>query len=625
MDISSATLGRLAAAMPHGRALLPEVWRARHRVVIVLLWIHAAAIALASLALDRDVAHALLEAAPVGAAAVIAARARLRQTVSSAIATVGLFTASATIVHLSGGYIEAHFHFFVMVGLITLYQDWVPFATALVTTVVHHATVGLLWPHLVYNHPAALERPLLWAVIHGAFVLAAAATHLFSWRLSEDRFRDAVTGLANRVLFETRLGQALDKVAQGDVGVAVMFVDFDDFKAVNDELGHAAGDELLLAAGRRIERCLRGEDVLARFGGDEFAVLLTMSDVTVSTQVADRIIAALSRPFKIRDTEVTIGSSIGIATSDGAQTAAQLIRDADAAMYTVKREGKGHHRHFDPAMDGAFNDRLATRVALAVALQENQLAVHYQPIVCTSAGTAVAVEALARWEHPERGLVPPSEFLPQAGSTPLIVAIDRWVMTEACRQVHRWNLESLAGEPLRVTVNISAHHLLRDDFHTTIVTILADTKLSPELLVLEITETVLMVDLDRARAVLDRVRGLGCRVALDDFGTGHSSLRYLQQLPIDFLKIDRSFTSRLGCSTEDEAVAMAITKLGQDLNLGVVAEGVESGLQLSRIEAMGCHLVQGYLFSRPLDAATTELYLASQVPYPLVDRSPAHG
>lgn len=608
-DLRSPLLRRVVGALPHGFALPPEAWAARHRVILVVLWLHAAAIAVLGTAVAGP--HAILEALPVAGAAVLAGRPRLRPSWRGAIATAGLFTASAAGIHLSGGYIEAHFHFFVMVGLITLYQDWVPFVIALGSTVLHHASLGVVAPDSVYNHPAAIERPVLWAGIHGGFVLAAATPHLCSWRLSEERFRDAVTRLPNRALLESRLQRIVAKPDGNEGGASVLVIDLDEFKAVNDGLGHAAGDELLRAAGQRIAGCLRSGDVLARLGGDEFAVLIPTSEAAITQAVADRIVTALARPFVVGGSQMRIGSSVGIETWDGSQSAEQLLRNADTAMYAAKRGGKGRSCQFDVTMDDTRLDRLAVRTELEAALHAGQLTVHYQPVTAIDTGTVAAVEALVRWDHPARGLLPPSEFLPYAEGTWLIAAIDRWVLEQACRQVCRWNLEKNRGDaaPLRVSVNISAYHLLMDDFFEQLEVILSGSRLEPQLLVLEVTETVLVTDLERASAVLDRVRALGIRVAIDDFGTGHSSLRYLQELPIDVLKIDRSFIAPLGFAPEHEAVARAISQLGQSLGLTVVAEGVETPLQLARLADMGCGLAQGYFFGRPLDPSAMESHL----------------
>lgn len=491
-------------------------------------------------------------------------------------------------------------------------SDWLP--------VRRRLALGLLWVHataivaLSAAHAAgagrpvfgaAIDQPLVWAALHSGFLVAAASTHLLAWHLGERRFRDPVTGLPDRSLFEIRLAQALRRVRRDrrDQGPAVLFVDLDDFKAVNDSLGHASGDALLAAVGSRIRACTRPEDLLARVGGDEFAVLLPGASLPAASGVADRIVAALGEPFELRGSRVVIGCSVGSTAFDGSQGAGELLREADTAMYAAKRDGKGRHRHFRTAMERTPENQVVVRSELEIALREGQLRVHYQPVVATTTSDAVAVEALVRWDHPRDGLLPPNDFVPHAESSALIAAIDRWVLAEACAQVHHWNLLRADHHPrVAVSVNVSAHHLLVDDFYDQVERILATTGLDPALLTLEITETALVTDVDAAATALARVRALGARVAIDDFGTGQSSLRHLQALPVDVIKIDRSFIQPIGGRIEDEAIARAITKLGHDLGLQVVAEGVETPAQLARVRAIGCDLVQGYLFAAPLDA-----------------------
>lgn len=475
-------------------------------------------------------------------------------------------------------------------------------------SVAHAAGAAPLDVQEVFQHP------LMWAAVQCAFLVALASTHLLARQLRERRFVDSVTNLPNRSLFEIRLGQVVRRVSRDrrcPHGPAVLFIDLDDFKSVNDNLGHAAGDQLLSAVGQRIRASTRPADLLARVGGDEFAVLLPDTSATAASAVADRIVAVLGEPFEISTRRVVIGCSVGITMFNGSQEAGDLLREADTAMYAAKREGKGRHRSFRTTMERTPENQVMVRSELEIALREGQLRVHYQPVISTATSTVVAVEALVRWDHPQDGLRLPNHFVPHAESSALIAAIDRWVLAEACTQVRRWNqLRTELQPPIAVGVNVSAHHLLLDDFYDAVERILRETGLDPTLLLLEVTETALMTDPDAAANVLSRIRALGAKVAIDDFGTGQSSLGHLRVLPLDVIKIDRSFIQPIGGRIEDEAIVRAVTKLGHDLGLRVVAEGVETPLQLVRVEEIGCDLVQGYMFSAPLAASEAWAFLA---------------
>ena len=347
---------RAYRSLPRGRSLEPQVWSARHRLLLVVLWAHIVPLALYGLARGNPLPHTLAELFPVAAAAAVGGRSRLPRAVRSGTVTVGLATCSALAIHLSGGLIEAHFHFFVVVGLITLYHDWIPFLLSLGYVVVHHGVIGTLAPEHVYNHPAAVESPWTWAIVHGGFIFAASATHLASWRLAEDSFDDPLTGLANRSLFATRLDHAVAAAHRTGTALTVLYLDLDDFKAVNDELGHAVGDEVLVAAAERIDSCLRRSDTLARLGGDEFVVLAPGLAPERAVALAQRILGRLDQPLAVGGRHVSIGASIGIAADDGAMSADELLRRADGAMYEAKQSGTKRYAAADDGCDGCARE-----------------------------------------------------------------------------------------------------------------------------------------------------------------------------------------------------------------------------------------------------------------------------
>jgi diguanylate cyclase (GGDEF)-like protein/PAS domain S-box-containing protein len=445
-------------------------------------------------------------------------------------------------------------------------------------------------------------------------------------RLKHQALHDALTGLPNRTLFTDRLGHALTRSEAGrgerPGSVAVLFLDLDNFKVVNDSLGHEAGDRLLVEMARRISGCLRMGDTAARLGGDEFTVLLegardTEEAEDAARNVAERIAEALEIPFVLGEQEVFVTSSIGIAAlspreEDGPEG---LLRDADAAMYRAKQSGKSRYQLFDDSMNAVALDRLNLENDLRRALERGEYRLHYQPTMSLETGRITGVEALLRWEHPERGLVLPGEFIPIAEETGLIIPLGRWVLREACRQVMEWGETLPAGYPARtlaVSVNLSAKQFMQEDLTRDIVRALEETGLPPERLILEITESVVMEDASMTAEVMRGLKALGVRISVDDFGTGYSSLAYLERFPADYLKIDRSFVEGLGRGPESTAIISAMVNLSRDLGLGVVAEGIETADQLERLKTLGCELGQGYYFAKPLPAAAAADMLASQ-------------
>jgi diguanylate cyclase (GGDEF)-like protein len=610
--MNGAVIHRAWAALPKGGALPHDVWLRRHRAVVALLGLHAVGIVCFGVLAGATLLHSLFEGGIIAVAAVLAAFPSAPRAFRSAVATLGLITASAVLVHLSGGLVEMHFHFFVMLGVIALYQDWLPFLLALGYVVVHHGAMGAIDPKAVYNHPEAWEHPWRWALIHGIFVLAASAASLTTWRLSEGGFLDALTGLANRHLFEDRVARAVR--AGGPTGrVAVLCLDLDEFKTVNDSLGHAAGDALLVAVATRLRTCVRPGDTVARLGGDEFAVLLTDTDEPGARAVADRILSSLRAPFFVEGKEIFTGVSIGHASSIDQEDAGAILRSADAALYAAKRGGKRRYESFLPSMHTEVLSRLEVHAELQRALERGELLLHYQPINDLATGNVVAVEALVRWNHPRRGILLPTDFVALAEETGLIVPIGHFVIAEACRQARAWQLERPESAQLGLSVNLSPRQLLEPHLVDQVARALEQSGLSPSSLVLEITESVLLYDREAALETLTELRSLGVQLALDDFGTGYSSLIYLRHFPIDILKIARSFVEGVAAGPKELALARAIVQLGRPLGLRVIAEGIETAEQLAVLRSLGVELGQGYHFAMPLPADAVGELLATRI------------
>jgi diguanylate cyclase (GGDEF)-like protein/PAS domain S-box-containing protein len=747
--------------LPRGTALPDAIWWQRHRGILVLLWAHIPAVFVVAIVRGVGATHAAVETSALLGLATLATLSRRHRSLSMVIAAVGLLTCSAVLVHLTHGLIEMHFHFFVMVGVITLYQDWQPFLIALGYVVVQHGVAGVVSPESVYNHPEAIAQPWKWAGIHGAFILGMSAAGIASWRLNEallaetigqqdalrsskvelldtlsllhatldatadgilvvdldgriasvnrrfgeiwaippeilelrddaaalafameqladpdgfvakvtelyaqptaesydtvafkdgrlierfskpqrvddeivgrvwsfrdvtqrkqledelahQAFHDSLTGLANQALFRDRVEHALDRIARSGGHLAVVFLDLDNFKTVNDSLGHTAGDELLVEVTSRLVSCVRPGDTAARLGGDEFALLLEdMRDEREALAVAERTIASLRQPFTLAGKEVFAGASLGVAFDAVGTGCDQLLRNADLAMYTAKSLGKGRFEVFAPEMHTVAVDRLEVEAELRRALERGELRVHYQPIVALDSGAMVGVEALARWQHPERGLLPPSVFIQLAEDCGLIEELGRWILGEACAQTRRWQVEHPRTEPLTVSVNVSPRQLRDPRIVDDVARALRATALAPACLTLEITEGAMMQDTDVALVHLTALKALGVRLAVDDFGTGYSSLSYLQRFPIDVLKIDRSFVLGIDRGPEDSALARAIVRLAQTLRLVAVAEGVENEAQAALLRQLGCQLAQGYLFARPAPATVIGDMLAT--------------
>ena len=439
---------------------------------------------------------------------------------------------------------------------------------------------------------------------------------------------DSLTLLANRTLFREKVEQALLKCKDRLRFVAVLFLDLDDFKVVNDSLGHAAGDQMLIAVAGRLQGACRPGDTVARLGGDEFAVLVEdITDTSEALAVADRITDKLNNVFSVDNKKVGTRASIGIAFADQGEDPDQLLRNADAAMYAAKRNGKGSWQVFEPSMHIEVRKRLELRHDLKEAIAQEELTLSYQPIVDMQTGRIVAVESLVRWNHPERGDIPPSQFIPFAEETGLIGPIGRWVLREACHQARRWeHITSGTESTVRVAVNLSPAQLTDDGLVDEVRRTLLDESLAAHRLILEITETVMMQTSIRK---LKELKELGVLLAIDDFGTGYSSLSYLDRLPVDIVKVDKSFTARLGFAHEVPQLVKTVVQLGDALGLETIVEGIESIEQFDQIKELGCPHGQGFLFAEPLSARAISALLKVEsgggIVFPAFDRLPPPG
>ncbi len=437
-------------------------------------------------------------------------------------------------------------------------------------------------------------------------------------RLHHEAFHDGLTGLPNRALFMDHLKLSVERGKRRDDRLfAVLFLDLDRFKVINDSLGHMVGDQLLVGIARRLEICLRPGDTVARLGGDEFTVLLEdLMMVTEAIEVADRLQKALALPFNLNGHEVFATVSIGIAlSSTGYDRPEEVLRDADTAMYRAKMLGKARHEVFDKTMHARAMNLLQMEADLRHAIERKEFILHYQPIVALDTGTISGFEALIRWHHPERGFVSPDEFIPIAEETGLIIPIGHWVLEEACRQIHVWQEQYPQYPPLQISVNLSGKQFINANLINQIRYILKETCVEPHSLKLEITESMVMENVETAIDMLKQLRTLGIELSIDDFGTGYSSLSYLHRFPISTLKVDRSFVSRMSDNNENAEIVRTILMLARSLKMDVVAEGVETQDQLMQLAMLECEYGQGYYFSKPLDIAGASKLLAERHTY----------
>ena len=422
-------------------------------------------------------------------------------------------------------------------------------------------------------------------------------------QLRHDALHDQLTGLPNRLCFVERLRHTAERARRHpENAFAVLFLDLDHFKVVNDSFGHLAGDELLSEVARRLAKCLRAVDTLARLGGDEFALLLEeVNEPSDAARVAERLQAALRGPMTIGASEVFTSASIGIALSGCPDEPSQnLLRSADLAMYRAKEHGRCRFEVFDQAMHTAAMERLHLEMDLRRALERDQLVLHYQPVVSLTTGNLVAVEALIRWEHPERGLIPPLEFIPIAERTGLIVDIGRWVLARACEQLKAWERAFGYEAPQSVWINVSPKQFAQRDLAAQVADLFSTLAFEPRRIKFEITESIMLENIDAATRTLSELRSLGVQVFMDDFGTGYSSLSYLGRLPLDGIKVDRSFVGQMGADERQSQLVRTIVTLIRNLGLEPIAEGVETDQQANLLREMGCAFAQGFVFCRPV-------------------------
>ena len=482
------------------------------------------------------------------------------------------------------------------------------------------------WQGEIWNRRKNGEVYLEWLSITAIMDSIGHATHyvaIFSdittIKANEERlhhlaYYDALTALPNRILFNDRLNQAMARASRGNQMVAVLLLDLDRFKIINDTLGHMAGDTLLIDVARRVGDCMRESDTVARLGGDEFIVVLPdMDNINHASLVAQKIIDVLVQPFTLENQEVFITTSIGISfypsSGDSAET---LVKTADIAMYHAKEQGRNNYQFHRNSASDETSALFALEHSLRRALERSELSLHYQPQIDIETGGITGMEALLRWQHPERGMIPPNEFIPLAEETGLIIPIGEWVLRSACAQNKEWQDAGLP--PMRIAVNLSVRQLRQKTLVAKIAEILAETDLDPQWLELELTESMIMQNAEDSIQQLNAIKALGITLAIDDFGTGYSSLSYLKRFPIDKVKIDQSFVQGVCSSLDDAAISQAIIALANSLNLKVTAEGVETPGQLSFLREHQCCDAQGYLFSRPIPADAMTRMLQQTLP-----------
>ena len=434
-------------------------------------------------------------------------------------------------------------------------------------------------------------------------------------QLEHHAFYDSLTGLANRALFRDRVNHALSQARRSSNAVAALFLDVDDFKVVNDTHGHGVGDSLLTAVGGRLRSCLRGGDTVSRFGGDEFAILLEESTDVAPVEVANRILHALEAPFRIDGHELHVRASIGVAYANGREGDAateELLRNADIAMYVAKNQGKGRCEVYQPTTHKTVMSQVQLRTELQRALENSEFVLHYQPLVTLETERISGLEALVRWQHPERGLIPPLEFIPLAEESGLIIPLGRWVLQTACKEARRLQHLYPKTPPLSMSVNLSARQLQSPTIVADVREAIEESCIEPSSLTLEVTESAMMKNIELSVLRLRELRDLQVRIAIDDFGAGYSSLGYIRQFPVDILKVDKSFIARIDEGDEELALAAAIIDMAKVLNLRPVAEGVERIEQLERLVELGCDTAQGYYFARPGSQADVENHISGE-------------
>ncbi len=504
--------------LPEGSLLAEPAWERRHRAVVYVALAEAAFVSFVALVQGYGVPHSVAEAVPIAALAALGCWPRLGRTGRSAATSLALVTAAALLVHVWAGQIEAHFLFFVNLSLLTIYQDWLPFLLALGYVVLHHGMAGVLEPEAVYSHASGQQHPWEWALVHGGFVLATCVANVLCWRLSEQALREPLTGLPGRALLLHRLRSLRSERRRRPL--AVLFIDLDHFKFLNDSRGHAAGDELLSAVAQRLRHSIRPGDTVARMGGDEFAVICVgVSDDQLAHSVGERLRLAIARPFEIDGETVVTTASVGIAVAAADEEADILLAEADAAMYRSKASGGDSTSVYDREMRERIVERHRVEHGLRHALLHGELETHYQPMVALVDGAPVGVEALVRWRHPTAGMIPPGRFIPVAEACGLIEPVGELVLRRACTEIAAWNRAHPDLPDRNLSVNLSGRQLSRPGLAAVMASALEESGLDPTRLCLEITESVRLETVDDAESALVELKQLGVSLALDDFGT----------------------------------------------------------------------------------------------------------
>jgi diguanylate cyclase (GGDEF)-like protein/PAS domain S-box-containing protein len=487
-----------------------------------------------------------------------------------------------------------------VVGTVLAVAAQTPGGTATGIIRVRHA--GGEWRHIETVGTGLLHDPTVRGIVLNTRDVSE--RELLEAELKHQAYHDPLTGLVNRGRFRTLVDDALIRAGTDRQNITVLYLDLDGFKTVNDSLGHADGDQLLVETGTRLRNATRGGDSVARLGGDEFAILLEhVHSDSEAIIIADRVMAAMRRPFRLRGGNIVASASIGIARGDATSNADDLLRNADVAMYVGKRGQKGNYMVFRPEMYAAVRDRLTLENELRRDIDRGNLALVFQPIIDIDTERVAGVEALVRWPHETRGILPPSEFIPLAEATGLIVPLGRWVLREACRLGATWRMQLPSGTPFTIAVNISGQQLQSSEITDDLVAALERSGLPPGSLMLEITESTVARDGDAALDRLRALKSLGVQLAIDDFGMGYSSLSSLERFPVDVLKIDKAFVSHVGADESRRSLARMIVALGDALALRTIAEGVERPEQATALSSMGCSFAQGYHYSRPVSPA----------------------
>jgi diguanylate cyclase (GGDEF)-like protein len=626
--VIAEALHRVNRFLPQGNQLPDRDWRARHRVMLIILLAHTVGLFVFGLLVGYEPTRTLLYVTPVGLCAALAASPSINRRARSCLATTGAMVSSAVLVQLSGGLIEAHFHFFVMLSVITMYYDWLTFLLAAAFVVIEHAVVGVLTPASVYSHSSPQHPPVRFAVVHAVFVAGAAAAGVANWRLTEnaqaaerkiaeqlayEAGHDSLTGALNRREFDRRLAQRLARPRRAGTDApavydALCYLDLDRFKIVNDSCGHAAGDQLLV----QLTGLIRGEmgehDLLARVGGDEFVVLLLDCDLERAAEFAERARTAVAaHRFAVGGRVFDVGMSVGVvpvSMGSGVTTAQEAVRAADAACYAAN--DKGRNRIHVVALDDNELTRQRGEVRwaerLMSAMQDDSLQLYYQPIapIVTVPGVQRFGELLLRMRDDDGNVIGPGAFLAAAERYDLVAAVDRWVVDAALAALAGRYRGVRAGDRLELfSINLSGGSIGDESFLAYVRSKLAEYEVPPHVICFEITETVAITDLTAAFGFIAELRALGCRFALDDFGSGLSSFTYLKKLPVDVVKIDGNFVREITTDPVDRAMVESVNRISHEMGLRTVAEFVETEAIMQCLRRLGVDFAQGYGVARP--------------------------